>query len=285
MPKVRQQAAQMVYKGSTPTEVGQRFGVGSSTICKWVKKAKVIGYHPIPTLSSRPKHHPRELSDEKIRAVVNKRFEHGRCSEVVHRELLNQGVKISISSVKRILDRRGLLKKRSPWKRYHPHVGRPYPLKAGDLVQLDTIHIMTGKKTRLYVFALLDVYSRWAYAKACERMNASQSVEFVGEAQREADFRFQMLQSDHGPEFGKWFVEKIKKSHRYIRIGKPNDNAHIERFNRTVQEECLDNVPKDVGKINLALKSYLKYYNTERLHMGISFSVPIQLLNPVQAID
>lgn len=285
MPKVRQQAAQMVYRGSAPTEVGRRFGVGSSTICKWVKKAKVIGYHPIPTLSSRPKHHPGELSDEKIRAIVNKRFEHGRCSEVVHRELLNQGVKISISSVKRTLDRRGLLKKRSPWKRYHPHVDRPYPLKAGDLVQLDTIHIMTGEKTRLYVFVLLDVYSRWAYAKACDRMNAAQSVEFVGEAQRKAGFRFQMLQSDHGPEFGKWFVEKIKKSHRYTRIGKPNDNAHIERFNRTVQEECLDNVPRDAGKINLALKRYLKYYNTERLHMGISFSVPIQLLNPVQAID
>lgn len=115
-------------------------------------------------------------------------------------------------------------------------------------------------------------------------MNAAKSVEFVGEAQREAGFRFQMLQSDHGPEFGKWFVEKIKKSHRYARIGKPNDNAHIERFNRTAQEECLDNVPRDVGKINLALKRYLKYYNTERLHMGISFSAPIQLLNPVQAI-
>ena len=111
MPKVRQQAAQMVYRGYTSTEVGKRFGVGSSTICKWVKKAKVIGYHPIPTLSSRPKHHPRELGDEKIRAIVNKRFEHGRCSEVVHRELLNQGIKISISSVKRTLDRWGYSKR------------------------------------------------------------------------------------------------------------------------------------------------------------------------------
>ena len=144
---------------------------------------------------------------------------------------------------------------------------------------------MTGEKTRLYVFVLLDVHSRWAYAKAYERMNATQSVEFVSEAQRETTFRFQMLQSDHGPEFGKWFVEKIKKSHRYTRIGKPNDNAHIERFNRTIQEECLDKVPRNVEKINLALKEYLRYYNNERLHMGISFFTPIQLLNPVQAID
>ena len=285
MPKVRQQAADMVRRGYTPTEVGRRFGVGSSTICKWARKAKKYGYHPIPTLSSKPKHHPGELSDEKIRAIVNKRFERNRCSEVVHRELLNQGIKISISSIKRTLDRRGLLKKRSPWKRYHPHVDRPYPLKAGDLVQIDTIHIMTGEKTRLYVFVLLDVYSRWVHAKAYEKMNSAQMVEFVLEAKREAGFHFQMLQSDHGPEFGKWFVEKIKKSHRYTRIGKPNDNAHIERFNRTIQEECLDKAPRNVEKINLALKEYLRYYNTERLHMGISFFAPIQLLNHVQAID
>lgn len=25
---------------------------------------------------------------------------------------------------------------------------------------------------------------------------------------------------------------------RHTRLGRPNDNAHIERFNRTIQEEC-----------------------------------------------
>lgn len=285
IPKVRQSAADMVRRGCTPTEVGRRFGVGSSTICKWVKKAKKYGFHPIPTLSSRPKHHPKELSEEKIQAIVKERFKHNRCSEVVHQTLLKEGVKISLSSVKRTLARRGLLKKQSPWKRYHPHVDRPYPLKAGDLVQIDTIHLMTGEKTRIYVFVLLDVYSRWVYAKCYERMNAKTSVDFVLEAQRESNFRFNMLQSDHGPEFGKWFVERIKKPHRYTRVGKPNDNAHIERFNRTVQEECLDKLPREAAAINAELPKYLKYYNTERLHMGISFLSPIQLLNRVQAID
>jgi transposase len=285
MPKVRQDAADMVRRGFSPTEVGRRFGVGSSTVCKWVKKAERYGYHPIPTLSSRPKHHPKELTEEKIKMIVSERFKHNRCSEVVHQTLLKQGMKISLSSVKRTLARRGLIKKRSPWKRFHPHIDRPYPLKAGDLVQIDTIHIMTGKKSRIYVFVLLDVYSRWVYAKCYKKMNSQRMVEFVMEAQRIARFRFNMLQTDHGPEFGKWFIEHMKKIHRYTRIGKPNDNSHIERFNRTVQEECLDRVPKSVGAINRALKGYLEYYNTERLHMGISFLSPIQLLNPVQGID
>jgi transposase len=64
MPSVRREAADMAKRGFSKGEVDRRYGVGSSTICKWVKKAKVWGYSPIPTLSSRPKHHPRQLSDE-----------------------------------------------------------------------------------------------------------------------------------------------------------------------------------------------------------------------------
>lgn len=192
----------MVHRGHTPTEVGRWFGVGSSTICKWVKKAKKYGYGTIPTLSSRPKHHPRQLSEKK----------------------------------------------------------------------------------RLYIFVLIDVSSRWVYAWASEKMNGQTSLNFVKEAQKHAPFQFGMLQSDHGPEFGKWFITQVQKNHRYTRIGKPNDNAHIERFNRTLQEECLDKLPNDVRKINRELKKYLNYYNTKRLHLSINLRSPIQLI-PVQAID
>lgn len=285
MPKVRQEAADMVRRGYSPAEVGRRYGVGDSTIAKWVKKAKTYGYHPIPTLSSRPKHHPKELASDLVWKIFQQRLKTKRCAEVIQRELGNQGVAVSLSSVKRTLDRNGLLKKRNPYKRYHPPVERPYPLKPGDLVQIDTIHIMTGPKTRIYVYVLIDVYSRWVYAKAYGKIGGKRSVEFVREAQRQASFRFNMLQTDHGPEFGQWFVRRVAKKHRYTRLGKPNDNAHIERFNRTLQEECTDRVPRMVLDLNRALREYLAYYNSERLHMGISFKTPMQLLNSVQAID
>ena len=285
VPKVRRDAANMARRGFSKEEVGRRFGVGSSTICKWVKKAKVYGYHPIPTLSSKPKHHPKQLSDEIVWKIFQQRIKNKRCAEVVHQELLNQGIKTSLSSIKRTLDRHGLLKKRSLWKRYHPHIDRPYPLKAGDLVQMDTIHLMISKKKRIYVFTLIDVYSRWVYAKCYEKMNSKICLNFTHEAQEKASFRFEMLQSDHGPEFGSWFVTQIKKDHRYTRIGKPNDNAHIERFNRTLQEECVDKVITNVRSINCALKKYLQYYNQERLHLGLNLKTPNQLLtNSVQAI-
>jgi transposase InsO family protein len=279
MPRIRREAAHLVRKGWSTRKVARHFGFSQSVIVKWFKKSFQYGYHSIPTQSSRPHHHPRELKENIIEKIIEIRLKNGRTSEVVHQELLNQGIKVSLNSVRRTIDRHGLMKKRSPWKRYHPHVDRPYSLQPGDLVQLDTIHRMISEKKRLYVYVLLDVYSRWVYAWATEKMNGATSLRFVIEAEAEAPFRFAMLQSDHGPEFGRWFVSQIKKSHRYTRIGKPNDNAHIERFNRTLQEECLDKVPNDVKKINCALKKYLQYYNHERLHLGISLRTPIQLIS------
>jgi putative transposase len=281
MPRIRRDAAELVRRGWPTRKVARHFGFSQSAIVKWRAKAKKIGINLIPTKSSKPYHHPKQLSDDLVWKVFQTRIKHGRCAEVVHQELINQRINISLSSVKRTLDRHGLLKKRSPWKRYHPHVDRPYPLKAGDLVQIDTIHLMISEKKRIYVFVLIDVYSRWVYAKCYERMNSQICLNFVREAQRKALFKFEMLQSDHGPEFGKWFVAQIKKNHRYTRIGKPNDNAHIERMNRTLQEECIDKVNTKVKTINCALKKYLQYYNYERLHLGLSLKTPSQFINKV----
>lgn len=278
MPRVRRDAADMVRRGNGVRTTARRYGVSPSTVSKWVKKAKKIGYYPIPTKSSKPHHHPKELKDDVIKRIVEIRIKTKRTSEVVHKHLLNEGIKVSLNSVRRTIDRRGLMKKRSPWKRYHPHVDRPYLEKPGSLVQMDTIHLMTGPKTRIYVLTLIDVYSRNTYAKCYEKLNSAISAEFLKEAQIQSVFDFEMIQTDHGPEFGKWFVERVKRNHRYSRIGKPNDNAHIERFNRTLQEECLDGLRRDVKTINCELKKYLRYYNEDRLHMGIELKTPMQLL-------
>jgi transposase InsO family protein len=279
MPKIRKEAAQLLVRKKWSTrKVARHFGFNQSTIVRWFKKSKSYGYHPIPTLSSRPKHHPKELSSELVWKIFHQRLKTKRCAEVIKQELENQGINISLSSVKRTLDRTGLTKKRSHLKRYHPPVDRPQALKPGSLVEMDTIHLMTGPKTRMYVFTLIDVHSRWAYAKAYEKMNAKTAVIFLAEAQKLAPFHFEMIQTDHGPEFGSWFVSMIKKLHRFTRIGKPNDNSHIERFNRTLQEECLDKYERKVDILNKALKKYLHYYNTERLHMGIKLKTPIQLI-------
>ena len=279
MPRIRKEATQLLLRKRWSTrKVARHFGFNQSTIVRWFQKSKIYGYHDIPTQSSRPKSHPKQLTEEVVKRIVDIRLKTKRTSEVVHQHLLNEGIKVSLNSVRRTIDRHGLMKKRNPWKRYHPPVERPYPLKAGDLVQIDTIHRMIDKKKRLYVFVLIDVYSRWIYAKAYPKIGGKQTIRFVGEAQRHAVFNFNMLQSDHGPEFSNWFVARISKNHRYTRIGKPNDNAHIERVNRTIQEEYLDKLPTDVKRINCELKKYLQYYNYERLHLSLNLKTPNEFI-------
>lgn len=279
IPKVRMEAVRLVkYRGWSTRQVARHTGFSQSAIVKWCKKDFTGGWRRIETASSRPRHHPKELSIELVQTIVKQRKKHGRCSEIVWQELANQGLKVSLSSVKRTLNRKGLIKKRSPWKRFHPHVDRPAAEHPGDLVQLDTIHVIAGEKKRIYVMTLIDVYSRWTYAKASEKINGATTVRFVQEAEQRSEFKFKMLQSDHGPEFSSYFVERVKADHRYSRIGKPNDNSHIERFNRTLQEECLDTTRKNVEEIAKALKRYLPYYNQERLHMGINMRTPVQMI-------
>lgn len=281
MPKIRRDAADLVRRGWSTRKVARHFGFSQSVIVKWVAKAKIYGHVPIPTLSSRPKHHPRQLANDLVWKIFQKRLVLKRSAEVVHQELKNEGVNVSLASVKRTLDRTGLLKKRSPWKRFHPHQDRPQALKPGDLVEIDTIHLMVDEKKRVYIYVLIDVYSRWVYAKAFEKLSGRNSLKFIKEAEAHAPFTFGMLQSDHGPEFGDWFVEQVKKSHRYTRIGKPNDNSHVERFNRTVQEECLDRVERTVYTLNKALRTYIPYYNQKRLHFGLNLKTPEQFITKV----
>lgn len=278
LPRIRRDAAQLVlYHGWSTRKVARYTGFNQSSIVRWVKKAATIGFHPIPTHSSKPKTHPRQLSEVLVRKIVAKRLELKRSAEVIHFALKEEGVDVSLSSVKRTLDRQRLLKKR--WKRNRGiPPSRPEAAKPGDLVQLDTIHLMRSDGTRLYVFTGLDVRTRFAYAWATERASGRTALSFLERMKKAAPFSIKMLQSDHGPEFSRLFRERARTMHRHSRVRRPNDNAHLERFNRTIQEECLDALPKDTKVINRNLPKYLAYYNGRRHHFGLNLQTPLKVM-------
>ena len=284
LPRLRAKAVNMVRAGKRVSEVARYFGYTKGTISKWCKKMRPESSWTIPTLSSRPHHHPKELSDEIVNKIIDCKLKRKRCSEVIHEYLKNEGVVVSLSSVRRKLDDAGLIKKRSPWKRLHLSPNRPLALKPGDLVLVDTIHLMISDKKRIYVYTLIDIYSRWCFAWATDKISTRQSIKFLKMAKGFAPFKFNCIQSDNGPEFSQHFSERIKTLHRHSRVRKPNDNSYLERFNRTLQEECLDNLKTNVKIFNQKMPIYLNYYNDERLHMGINFQTPNQLLKRFQAI-
>ena len=65
---------------------------------------------------------------------------------------------------------------------------------------------------------------------------------------------------------------------RHSRVRRPNDNAFIERFNRTIQEECTGSSSPIAMELQSKVLTYLAYYNDERLHLGIQCQTPGEML-------
>jgi transposase InsO family protein len=272
----------MLKRGYSTRQVARHFGYSQSAVVKWSARAPADGRLPIPTRSSRPKSHPKALSAEIVQAIIEARLAHNRCAEVVYDDLREQGVRVSLSSVKRTLSRHELLKSRGKWKRYRPPVPRPLALAPGALVQMDTIHFVdwsTGE--RFYFYTVIDLYSRWAYAEVHDKLGQAMSLKVALRAQSAASFAFTMMQTDNGPEFQKYFHDMLQARSialRHSRVRQSNDNAHIERFNRTIQEECLGQHPLRQNVSQPQLNAYLDYYNNDRKHMGIGLKTPGQMI-------
>lgn len=51
----------------------------------------------------------------------------------------------------------------------------------------------------------------------------------------------------------------------------PNLNAYVERFNRSIQEECLDRVvPLGEAHLRKLVREYVSHYHEEPPHQGLS---------------
>lgn len=281
LPRLRLQAAKLVLRESWSTRQVSRYtGFNQSTIVRWVEKARHTRNNTIPTRSSRPWSHPRQLSESLVDTVIDYRLKHRRCAKVLHYLLLKDGHQLSLSSVERVL-RRHQLVYHSRWKKWHTYPVRPLPERPGVLVQIDTSWDGLASD-RLYIYALIDLCSRWGFARPVARITARQSLEFALLAQKTSPFVFQMFQSDHGSEFSKWFTKQLLfrgLAHRHSRIRTPSDNGHVERFIRTLQEECLSRIPRKIAVWEKEIPEYLDYYNRERPHLALGMKTPFDILN------
>lgn len=279
IPKVRAKAVRMVRSGKSTREVARHFGYAQSTIVKWCKRAPKGFVYRIETKSSAPKYSPKSLPKETVGRIIHARIKSKRCAQVVHEMLKREGVSVSLSSVKRKLSTYGLLKKKSPWKKRRVYPPRPHAESPGMLVEIDTIHFVDKYGKRIYVYTAIDIYSRYGFALLSKRSCCTRSVLFLKKLLKYFPFDIRNIQTDNGPEFGLHFTDfiiRLNMTHRHIHPRSPNENGHLERFNRTIQEEigrfgwCIF-IPSHIEK-------YLIHYNTERLHMGIAFKTPQQML-------
>jgi transposase InsO family protein len=155
----------------------------------------------------------------------------------------------------------------------------------GELVQTDTVYyICPVTKKRRYVYTVIDIYTRMAYAEVHDRIGPVIAGQVILNAEGSFGFKFSMVQADNGLEFSRYFERRLKASSiltRHSRLHRPNDNAHIERFNRTVQDECLARYityQTKTSDLQVKLNNYLGFYNTKRVHLSLQYRTPQQML-------
>jgi putative transposase len=89
------------------------------------------------------------------------------------------------------------------------------------------------------------------------------------------------IRTDNGPEFiskkfGLWLrknnIEQVR-----IQPGKPQQNAFVERFNRTVREDLLDaNLLFDLEHAEALADVFIREYNGERPHESLKNQTPLE---------
>ena len=164
---------------------------------------------------------------------------------------------------------------------------KPMDFKAtypGHCVALDTIerHI---HGCRRYIITFEDIYTRFSFAWAITSHASLAAKEFFGYCIKTFPFPIAFVLTDNGSEFMKHFEQELKRLHlqHYHTYPKtPKMNAHVERFNRTIQEEFIDyhaGELLDVTVFNRKLIDWLIWYNTERVHHAFANTMtPVEFM-------
>lgn len=311
LPKARAIALQLLVREALPVGiVANKCGVHRSTVWRWKQKWLKLNENVqltndnrpgrtsgtrfrqaalkwrIATIRPVPHSFPRAISEQLVARVLELRRMLKRCAEVIwHHMHKTDGIAISLSSVRRILRRHHCFDGARKNRVRSDNPERPRPTYPGELVQTDTIHyICPVTYKRRYVYTVIDLYSRMAYAEIHSRILPGLAAQTILNARKQFGFSFSMVQADNGPEFSRYFEQRMRAAGiatRHSRLGRPNDNAHIERFNRTIQEECLGNrISSRVATATLQakIKHYIDFYNNERVHLGLQLKIPLQML-------
>ena len=135
-----------------------------------------------------------------------------------------------------------------------------------------------GRRFRL--FNIVDDFNREVVHIEVDTSITSERLVRVFERLRQERGLPQVLRTDNGPEFlGEAFISWAKAAGmaiQYIQPGKPNQNAYIERFNRTLREELLDaNLFMRLDDVREAVYWWQIEYNEQRPHDALGGIPPV----------
>ena len=153
----------------------------------------------------------------------------------------------------------------------------------GDLIEIDTI-VKFDWGIKRYILTAVDTNTRYTFAWTYKRPNSSNARDFYQKLEQIFPYPIKRVQTDNGSEFHKYFRDYLKQRkiiHYWNYPSKPFLNGHIEKYNRTIQDEFIDQhtvLLEDPKIFNHKLIDYLIWYNTQRPHWSLKLMSPVDYL-------
>lgn len=282
----RQTIFRLLAKGRLQTkEVAEILGVSRQAI--WYRRQQLRQYGSSALISRKrgpkPFHPPwNKTSRTGEDRVVTLRQETNAGPATLRRFLEEEGIFLARMTVYRILVRQGLIAPKGRKKPVYQRYTLSYP---GAEIQIDTTQIEDSQE-RFWVFAAVDDHTRWAFALVANRCLGSSARAFLRHIVTTAPFPITAVRTDRGSEYGPAFTKEcLRFGIRHIknRPKTPQHNGKVERFHRTVQEECLWykwHWQMTMPEAAYRLAQFLAFYNHRRPHQGLGMDgrSPIQQL-------
>ena len=235
-----------------------------------------------------------ELHREAIEAE-RKRLHMGKTKLAV--TLANRGVHVSASTVHRVLHaafergslqrlgyaNRGASRRRNAAKRAHAQRKRSNlkPTRAGELVQVDTLHENSVLGRPRYQFTAVDPSERHYFAQLYSRATSRNAASFLHELIAAFPVPIRSLQVDNGSEFRGEFEQACQQLGIQlftIPPATPKANGMVERAQRSSREEHYAFEPPclTLEEERAALAAYVHHYNHVRPHCALNYLTPNQ---------
>lgn len=261
------------------------FGISESCFWKWKKRYETSGLKGLESKSRRPgavrKPETKAEIIENIQTLRKLFPSYGK--EKIHK-LLHENV--SVSTVGRIISRYKMFYRKKKRRGYGWKWGerqRIKELKArgkpGEHVQMDTIVFYRNSQV-YYIKTAIDTVTKIAFAYVYKKNTSRTSVDFLKKLQYVLPYDIKNMHTDNGGEFLAEFHQELEKQsiqHYFSYPHCPKQHGAVERFNRTLQEEFLQegNFYPKLNILNKKLMNWLIEYNFYRPHASLDYQNPL----------
>jgi len=271
------------------------FGIRRNTVFVWkkrLKESKNSLSSLIPT-STKPKTLRKMITNLNIVSEIRKlresypRLGKDKIKPILNRYCLKEGLTpVSISTIGKVIKRNNFFFQKSG-RVYHDPNSKwaknktkrakrdrikyaPKPNAVGYLEMDTVLRFVDGIK--YYFYCAIDVKGKFAFSLPYKHLNSQNTVDFFKKIEYVFPFPIKTVQTDNGLEFLGDFEDYLKIRnilHVFIYPRCCKINGVVERFNRTIQEEFIDNNLDIIHNPKIftgKLIDYLLFYNTERVH-------------------